>query len=68
MVPLQMLKGFIALKYLEIGKRVYSSINPFAVQLDISQYFGAINPFAVNTRFSINPFAVEATICCVLIT
>ncbi len=40
----------------------YSSISPFAVKLDISQYFGAIIPFAVNARFSISLFAVEATI------
>ena len=29
--------------------------------LDIPQYFGAISLFAVSARFSISPFAVEAT-------
>ncbi len=43
-------------------KRAYSSISLFAVQLHISQYFRAISPFAVSARFSISPFAVEATI------
>ncbi len=52
---------FMEFQEIVIGKRIYSSINPFAVQLPISQYFGAINPFAVSARFSINPFAVEAT-------
>ena len=31
------------------------SLNPFAVPLHISQYFGAINPFAVSATFSTNP-------------
>ncbi len=35
-------------------------INPFAIQLHISQYFGAIIPFAVSARFSISPFAITS--------
>ena len=52
---------FTEFQEIVIGKRAYSSIGPFAVQLHISQYFGAISPFAVSTMFSISPFAVDAT-------
>ena len=74
MVPLQMLKGYIApqkvqnaqlLQFTDFTdfqeivtcKRVYSSIS----SISPLSFFGAKIPFAVSKRFSIIPFAVEAT-------
>ncbi len=52
-IALQTLLKFTYFQEIVIGKRVYSSTNPFAVQLHISRYYLAINPFAVSPISSI---------------
>ncbi len=45
------------------GKRLHSSVEPFATQVRISHYFRTVEPFNIGVYHVVEPFAIHTSRC-----